>query len=205
MNYSEFTYDYNPIISNITSNDASSILDDFEILNINLDSYKKKIEDLESNKIYFDNYISNLQNNHLNIMNIINNYKIINDNDEKENENQIFIKYNLLMKENYNNWLNKYYTIKLFEFKNSIEIIEKKITEFRNLFIYIMNKISKPNTEAKKICPICFENEVDICLNPCGHTLCNKCVILNRSNYISNKCYSCRTVVNDYIKIYFSL
>jgi hypothetical protein len=78
MNYSEFTYDYNPIISNITSNDASSILDDFEILNINLDSYKKKIEDLESNKIYFDNYISNLQNNHLNIMNIINNYKVTN-------------------------------------------------------------------------------------------------------------------------------
>ena len=59
-----------PELLKLTSNDAQEILDDFEILNTNLDSYKQKIEELQANKIYFDNYISNLQNNHMNIMNI---------------------------------------------------------------------------------------------------------------------------------------
>ena len=91
------------------------------------------------------------------------------------------------------------------EYENTIDIIENKITDFRNLFIYIINKISKPVEEAIKLCPICFENEVDICLNPCGHTICNKCVLSNRSRYSNEKCYSCRTKVQDYIKLYFSL
>ena len=66
MNYSEFKLDDNECrleLSKITSNDAQGILEDFEILNKNLDEYKKKIEDLQAHKIYFDNYISNLQNN----------------------------------------------------------------------------------------------------------------------------------------------
>ena len=205
MNYSEFKLDDNECrleLSKITSNDAQGILEDFEILNKNLDEYRKKIEDLQAHKIYFDNYISNLQNNHLNIMNIINDYDIQGNNNEL---NELFINYNNKMKNNYDKWIIQNYTVKLLEFENIIDIIEKKIIEFRTLFIYIINKITKPQLDNKKLCPICFENEVDICLNPCGHTLCNKCVISNINNYRSNKCYSCRTIIKDYIKIYFSV
>lgn len=205
MNYSEFKLDDNECrleLSKITSNDAQGILEDFEILNKNLDEYKKKIEDLQAHKIYFDNYISNLQNNHLNIMNIINDYDIQDNNNEL---NELFINYNNKMKNNYDKWIIQNYTVKLLEFENIIDIIEKKIIEFRTLFIYIINKITKPQLDNKKLCPICFENEVDICLNPCGHTLCNKCVISNRTRYSNEKCYSCRGNIHDYIKIYFSL
>lgn len=203
MNYSEYITEEKKIdISKIPLNDAKEILNDFEILNSNLEDYKKKIEDLQANKIYFDNYISNLQNNHLNTMNIINNYNIYNDNKEI---NQIFIDYNLKMKENYNKWLMEYYTVKILEYENTIDVIENKILDFRMLFIYIINKITKPQTENKKLCPICFENEVDICLNPCGHTLCNKCVIANSNRYSTEKCYSCRGIIHDHIKIFFSL
>ena len=205
MNYSEFKSDENECsleLSKITSNDAQGILEDFEILNKKLDEYRKKIEDLQAHKIYFDNYISNLQNNHLNIMNIINDYDIQGNNNEL---NELFINYNNKMKNNYDKWIIQNYTVKLLEFENTIDIIEKKIIEFRTLFIYIINKITKPQLDNKKLCPICFENEVDICLNPCGHTLCNKCVISNRSRYTNEKCYSCRGVIHDYIKLYFSL
>jgi len=203
MNYSEYNIEENKKeISKITKTEAKEILNDFEILNKNLEEYKVKIEELQINKINFDNYILNLQNNHLNTMNIINNFNIYENNKEL---NEIFINYNLKIKENYNKWIKEYYTIKLLEYENTIEIIEEKISEFRELFIYIINKIKKTEIENKKLCPICFENEVDICLNPCGHTICNKCVIINRNRFTSEKCYSCRGVINEYIKIYFSL
>lgn len=206
MNYSEFNNEINmneikPELLKLTSNDAQEILDDFEILNTNLDSYKQKIEELQANKIYFDNYISNLQNNHMNIMNIVNKYNYGN----KKETTEIFLNYHSKINEDYNKWIIDYYKLKLIEYESSIDVIEKKICDFRNLFIYIINKISKPIEDAIKLCPICFENEVDICLNPCGHTLCNKCVLSNRSRYTSEKCYSCRTNIQDYIKIYFSL
>ena len=123
----------------------------------------------------------------------------------KKETTEIFLNYHSKINEDYNKWIIDYYKLKLIEYESSIDVIEKKICDFRNLFIYIINKISKPIEDAIKLCPICFENEVDICLNPCGHTLCNKCVLSNRSRYTSEKCYSCRTNIQDYIKIYFSL
>lgn len=206
MNYSEFTtVEENKVdISNIRTSDAKAILEDFEILTTNLDEYKKKIEDLMKNKNYFDNYVMTMQNNHLNIINIINDYNI-NNNDENNKTTEIFISYNTKIKENYNNWIINYYTVKLLEYENTIEIIEQKIADFRNLFIYIINKMTKPNVENKKLCPICFENEVDLCLNPCGHTICNRCIMNNYNNNNRDKCYSCRTIIKDYIRIYFSL
>ncbi len=206
MNYSEFNfnnnYNINPELIKLSSNDAESILNDFKVLNNSLDEYKNKIEKLEENKIYFDNYISNCLNLHMNIMNIINNYDI---QSNKIEMNEIFNDYNIKIKNEYNLWINNYYSIKLIEYENIINMIEKKIADFRKLFIYIINKISKPIEEAIKLCPICFENEVDICLSPCGHTLCNKCVISHRSRYNNDKCYSCRTIINEYIRLYFSL
>ena len=112
MNYSEFSLDnYNikPELLKLTSNDAQSILDDFEILTSNLESYKQRIEDLQANKIFFDNYISNLQNNHMNVLNIINNYNYVN----KQDITESFLNYQLKIKEEYNKWVINYYTEKL--------------------------------------------------------------------------------------------
>jgi len=211
MNYSELTevYNYNYNNSNCNNyqkelNDPQIILDDYEILLTNLDEYKKKYEDLLANNNYFLNYIKSSQNNHFNVMNIINNYSI-NDN----NLNEIYNGYNTKIKENYEEWIKNTYTPQLLMIENNIELIENKINNYRNLFLFIINKILKStvinDVETKKLCPICFENEVDMCINPCGHTICNKCTISNRTTNSFNKCYSCRTNIKDYIKIFFSV
>jgi len=211
MNYSELSevYNYNYNNSNCNNyqkelNDPQIILDDYEILLTNLDDYKKKYEDLLANNAYFLNYLKSSQNNHFNVMNIINNYSI-NDN----NLNEIYNGYNTKIKENYEEWIKNTYTPQLLMIENNIELIENKINNYRNLFLFIINKILKStvinDVETKKLCPICFENEVDMCINPCGHTICNKCTISNRTTNSFNKCYSCRTNIKDYIKIFFSV
>jgi len=210
MNYSELTevynYNYNNNSNNCQKelNDPQIILDDYEILLTNLDEYKKKYEDLLANNNFFLNYIKSSQNNHFNVMNIINNYSI-NDN----NLNEIYNGYNIKIRENYEEWIKNTYTPQLLMIENNIELIENKINNYRNLFLFIINKILKStvinDVETKKLCPICFENEVDMCINPCGHTICNKCTISNRTTNSFTKCYSCRTNIKDYIKIYFSV
>jgi len=46
-------------------------------------------------------------------------------------------------------------------------------------------------------CPICFDNNIKICLVPCGHTFCDECDI-------RFKCAICRTNILSKQKIYFS-
>jgi hypothetical protein len=53
------------------------------------------------------------------------------------------------------------------------------------------------NVPYNHICPICLTNEVDIYLEPCGHTLCNSC---NRSDF----CHMCRTRVKTSKGIFYS-
>ncbi len=225
MNYSELSEIYKEDITNhnfsyyLNSNNPQLILEEYELLNKSLDEYKKKHEDLQANNNYFNNYIYNSKNNHYNVVNIINDFSITsnftnNDNiyDISNNDNELtklYVDYNNKIKENYSKWVTNHYTPQLMSIENNIEVIEDKISDFRNLFIYIINKILKTSEindgSNKKICPICFVNEVNMCMNPCGHTVCNNCVISTRNPYLTNKCFSCRTEVKDYIKMYFSI
>ena len=41
-------------------------------------------------------------------------------------------------------------------------------------------------------CTICYENEVNVCFVPCGHTFCRGC-----SKRANNKCFICKGVVTD--------
>ncbi len=45
-------------------------------------------------------------------------------------------------------------------------------------------------------CPICYENKINSCCIPCGHTYCDKCI----KN--TNNCYICRRNVSRNIKIF---
>lgn len=208
MNYcelSDFETKEKEHLSIISSNNNPQvILDDFDILNTSLIEYKSKKEDLLTKNNYFINYMTNSQNSHLNVMNIINDYHINMNMDDENNLSNMYANYNLTIRNNYKKWLSDYYTPQMLSIENNIEIIENKINEFRNLFIFIINKILRTNEiNDKKLCPICFENEIDMCINPCGHTLCNRCIISNRNN--TNRCYSCRGHISDYIRIYFSV
>jgi len=216
MNYSELSEIYNDekpikiINTNNHSNNPKLLLDEYELLNNSLKEHNKQYEDLMANNIYFINYLNSSQNNHFNIIKIIDDLHIKNSNDSNDSNDSltnVYINYNEKVRENYKKWYDEYYNPRLTAIENNIEIINDKITDYRNFFIYIANEIIKDNNDInnKKLCPICFENEVDICLNPCGHTLCNKCILSNRNRNITNICYSCRTITTDYIKIYFSI
>ena len=202
MNYSELeevnTENLIDKINNIDikNNSAKKILDDYETLKNSLTDYKNNLKKLINQKETYDNYINNLFNNHQNIINIINN---------NTNLNNSFNNYQKNIKENYDNWIKDIYQINIKSIEENIENIEIKIKDFTYLFLYIINNIISNKEISNNLCPICFENQIDICLSPCGHTTCNKCILSNRSNIYNNKCFTCRTPVNEYIKIYFSL
>ena len=47
-------------------------------------------------------------------------------------------------------------------------------------------------------CTICFENEVKICVTPCGHTFCNNC-----SKKLDKKCFACNGSVRGKTTLFF--
>jgi DNA repair ATPase RecN len=53
------------------------------------------------------------------------------------------------------------------------------------------------NAPMHHTCPICITHEVDVYLEPCGHTLCRHC---NRSPY----CHMCRTKIKGKKSLYYS-
>ena len=48
-------------------------------------------------------------------------------------------------------------------------------------------------------CTICFQNEIAVCINPCGHTFCIQC-----SNKLKKKCFICNSDCKSKIKIFIS-
>lgn len=180
----------------VNNNSAKNILNDYETLKNSLINYKNNLKKIINQKETYDNYINNLLNNHQNIINIINNNTDLNNS---------FNNYQKNVKENYENWINNHYIINIKTIEENIDNIEIKLKDFTHLFLYIINNIISNKELSKNMCPICFENQIDICLSPCGHTTCNKCILSNRNNLYNNKCFTCRTPVNEYVKIYFSL
>jgi hypothetical protein len=95
------------------------------------------------------------------------------------------------------------YTDKMTEFlkinKNELFTILKKqkINELETLDEYI--KILESKTiiakKNKLECPICFDNMVDICIVPCGHTFCSKCIDGSKLCYIcKNEIFMCQSL-----------
>lgn len=53
------------------------------------------------------------------------------------------------------------------------------------------------NTPMHHTCPVCITHEVDVYLEPCGHTICKQC---NRNTH----CHMCRTKIRSSKNIYYS-
>jgi hypothetical protein len=66
------------------------------------------------------------------------------------------------------------------------------LREFVQMFRVVQSNENEP------LCPICLDNAVSYCINPCGHTLCEKCMKRQTVN-----CFMCRTHVDSTIKLYF--
>jgi len=92
--------------------------------------------------------------------------------------------------------------IKIMEKSADLENITRKLNALRKLILTGMSELVKPEDAQKKICPVCFDNEVNMVLVPCGHTYCRGCAEMDRSR--NAKCHQCRAVINSRIKLYFT-
>jgi hypothetical protein len=97
--------------------------------------------------------------------------------------------------------------------KNHIDNLENNIEWMRNKKLDELNNNNKKiykfsklvrnclcATECNKkqnMCNVCVTNEINICLNPCGHTFCSGCV-----DKMNNSCAMCRKYIQNKIKIF---
>lgn len=61
--------------------------------------------------------------------------------------------------------------------------------------------VDKENANNKKLCPVCFDREVDTAMVPCGHTCCSGCLLYNQSS----NCMQCRSKIRTTVKLFFSM
>lgn len=87
--------------------------------------------------------------------------------------------------------------------EKELEDLSRKLNAIRSLILTGVNEIVKAEDAPKKMCPVCFDNEVSMALVPCGHTYCKGCADMDRSR--TAKCPQCRSVINTRVKIFFSL
>jgi hypothetical protein len=85
------------------------------------------------------------------------------------------------------------------EISSKLNDLNKKIIKSH----HIIQTLSKgygilKNSNIGYTCPICINNQVDVFIQCCGHTYCEKCI--SKSNY----CYMCRIKVDKVSKLYFS-
>lgn len=74
----------------------------------------------------------------------------------------------------------------------------KKITDFLDLYKKTIDACDTHKKVLSKYnCTICYENEVKMCIQPCGHTFCVGC-----TEKITTRCFVCNGNVTAKIKIY---
>ena len=186
--------------------DANKLIADYKKVKQIIDTSRVLLFELEKQKKDIQTYKSNIFIQHQEIM-IHLNKELMNIEDPiyTTNVNDTIINYIEYIKTFSDKWLNNHYLINKTKLEKDIEINEKKLISFNNLFIKTTNEIIKVEKMNKKLCPICFENETDMCAIPCGHTCCNACVIQSNSYTNLKRCLSCRNEIKQYIKIYFLL
>jgi hypothetical protein len=86
--------------------------------------------------------------------------------------------------------------------KNQIEESYKSLIEAYRKFVILKDIISfrrfADSTISEPLCNICFEDQIQYAITPCGHTYCGTCIKKQLTN-----CYICRGIVKDRVRIYF--
>jgi hypothetical protein len=184
--------------------DAKKLLRDYKTLIKILNENKIKSINLDKKKEDINNYKSNIYVKHQNVM-----IQLCRETSEDIDTNEMtdhIIKYIDLFKKYADRWINEYYIINKNNLTENIEKQEIKLLAYRNLFINTTKEIIPLEKISKNICPICFENEINMCAIPCGHTCCNECVMQSlKYNSKLTKCLNCRNTLKEYIKLFIQL
>ena len=81
------------------------------------------------------------------------------------------------------------------------EVIADEAAVMRAAILMGAREMVKPESLEKKMCPICFDAEVDMCYVPCGHTVCSACSV----KVGKMKCATCRSSVREVVRMFFSV
>jgi len=74
----------------------------------------------------------------------------------------------------------------------------KNITDFLDLYKKTIDTCdTHKKTLSKYCCTVCYENEVKMCIQPCGHTFCVSC-----TEKLTTRCFACNGAVTAKIKMY---
>ena len=204
--------DYDSINDNDNDNDndeeikPEKLLNNYNNINKSLKINITTINELEIEKTEIYNYKSSIFSNHQDIM--IKLYKKeFGEMKEINDINDCIIKYINLIKSYTDKWNTEYYSKKKKYLETTINKQEEQLTAYRKLFINTTTEIIKAEKLNKNICPICFENDINMCAVPCGHTCCNDCIgqSIKYHNSRVSKCLNCRNPINEYIKFYIQL
>ena len=94
------------------------------------------------------------------------------------------------------------YINKIFE-ENNIEVEYKNIIELYRKFNHLRELVkavrSVELTEKEPLCSICFNEQIQYAIIPCGHTFCTTCI----KRHVVN-CSVCRGQIRDRVRVYFT-
>jgi hypothetical protein len=206
INYNKNDNDNKNDNKNDNEINADKLLNDYNSINTSLKLNINTINQLENEKKEIFNYKSTIFSKHQDIM--IKLYKKdFGEMNEINELNDCIIKYIDLLKNYTDKWNTDYYNKKKKYLETNITKQEDKLSSYRKLFINTTTEIIKTEKINKNLCPICFENEINMCAIPCGHTCCNDCIIqsIKYHNSRVTKCLNCRNPINEYIKFYIQL
>jgi archaellum component FlaC len=83
--------------------------------------------------------------------------------------------------------------------KNKIQKLDQEIKKCAAVLSYLSQTFQVlKESNINCVCPICLNNQVDVYINPCGHTCCTACI--RNAKY----CAFCRTRISQYSKLYFN-
>ena len=86
--------------------------------------------------------------------------------------------------------------------ETEIDFMKMKLNSLRSLIVSgISEMVNKDDANNKKLCPVCFDREVNMAMVPCGHTCCQGCSDYNTTT----KCMQCRSIIQRRIKLFFSV
>jgi len=196
--------EFNKICKNIDE-DIGTIEKQVKKIQDNIDILKKKVRNVDSNMYKLLNERSSCE---YNIAKVFDKYQTI-INVKK------YVKYNYPM----TTWFSNYNLI--IENNNQLlKRLNKRKTEMRKIStlsrtILLFEKklkiidtainINKLETSFPRIsiCNICYANNIDYCLIPCGHIICSFCYSKNKNHQSVSKCPFCREIIINKQKIFF--
>ena len=89
------------------------------------------------------------------------------------------------------------------DLESELRLITNKLNALRKIIVVGVKEMVSPDEVNKKLCPVCFDREVDMAMVPCGHTFCKGCSDVDINMHAN--CPQCRTAVRSRIKIFFSV